>query len=97
MGGANSVDRPGMTHSTSIANTYADPIVRSNIPPLNGELVAEDAITNIREVSSAPSKVDEHRGYATTFWRPFILRTNMATNPRRSRYVTERTNLNKNW
>ena len=63
MGGANSVDRPGTTHPTSIANTYADPIVRSSRPPLNGELVAN---MDIREVSSAPSKVDEHRGQATT-------------------------------
>jgi len=54
MGSANSVDRPGM-HLTPQANVHSDPIVRSSKSSLSGEVVAEDANTNVREVSSAPS------------------------------------------
>ena len=61
MGGANSVDRQG-THSTSVANTYANPIVRYRRRPSNEELVAEVANLIIREDDSAPSETDEHRG-----------------------------------
>jgi len=65
MGGANSVSMPG-THSNSVANTHTDPIVRSSKSSLNGKLVVEDANMNVREVSSAPSIIDEDRGLATT-------------------------------
>jgi len=65
MGGANSVGLPG-THLNSVANTHTDPIVRSNESSLNGKLVVEDANTNARNVSSAPSKIDKDRGQATT-------------------------------
>ena len=65
MGGANSVSMPG-THSNSDANTHTDPIVRSSKSSLSGKLVVEDANMNVREVSSAPSKIHEDRGHATT-------------------------------
>ena len=64
MGGANSVSMPG-THSNSDANTHTDPIVRSS-KSLNGILVVEDANMNVRGVSSAPIKIHEDRGHATT-------------------------------
>ena len=64
MGGANSVGLPG-THLNSVANTHTDPIVRSNESSSNGKLVVEDANTNARNVSSAPSKIGEGRGHAT--------------------------------
>jgi len=54
MGGANSVDRPG-THLNPQANVHSDPIVRSSKSSLSGEVVAEEANTRMREVSSAPS------------------------------------------
>jgi len=65
MGGANSVDRPG-THLNPQANVHTDPIVRSSKSSLSGEVVAEEANTKVREVSSAPSKVDNDRSIATT-------------------------------
>ena len=65
MGGANSVSLPG-THLISDANTHTDPIVRSSKSSLSGKLVVEDANTNLREDSSAPMKIDEDRGHATT-------------------------------
>ena len=65
MGGANSVSMPG-THSNSDANTHTDPIVRSSKSSLSGKLVVEDANMNVREDSSAPIKIDEDRGHATT-------------------------------
>jgi len=54
MGGANSVDRPG-AHLNPQANVHSDPIVRSSKSSLGGEVVAEDANTKAREVSSAPN------------------------------------------
>ena len=54
MGGANSVDRPG-THVNPQANVHSHPIVRSSTSSLSGEVVAEEANTRMREVSSAPS------------------------------------------
>ena len=65
MGGANSVSMPG-THSNSDANTHTDPIVRSSKSSLSGKLVVEDTNMNLREDSSAPIKIDEDRGHATT-------------------------------
>ena len=65
MGGANSIRLPGF-HSNSDANTHTDPIVRSSESSLNGKLVVEDANTNARKVISAPSKIGEDRGHATT-------------------------------
>jgi len=65
MGGANSVDRPG-THLNPQANVHTNPIVRSSKSSLSGEVVAEEANTKVREVSSAPSKVDNDRSIATT-------------------------------
>jgi len=65
MGGANSVSLPG-THLISDANTHTDPIVRSSKSSLSGKLVVEDANMNLREDSSAPIKIDEDRGHATT-------------------------------
>ena len=65
MGGANSVSLPG-THLISDANTHTDPIVRSSKSSLSGKLVVEDANMNLREDSSAPTKIDEDRGHATT-------------------------------
>ena len=65
MGGANSIRLPGF-HSNSDANTHTDPIVRSNESSLNGKLVVEDANTNARKVISAPRKIGEVRGHATT-------------------------------
>jgi len=54
MGGANSVDRPG-THLNPQANVHSDSIVRSSTSSLSGEVVADEANTRMREVSSAPS------------------------------------------
>jgi len=54
MGGANSVDRPG-THLNPQANVHRDPMVRSSKSSFSGEVVAEEANTRMREVSSAPS------------------------------------------
>jgi len=54
MRGANSVDRPG-THLNPQASVHSDPIVRSSKSSLSGEVVAEEANTRMREVSSAPS------------------------------------------
>ena len=65
MGGANSVSMPGM-YSNSDANTHTDPIVRSSKSSLSGKLVVEDANMNVREDSSAPIKIHEDRGHATT-------------------------------
>ena len=65
MGGANSVDRPG-THLNPLANVHSDPIVRSSKSSLSGEVVAEDANTRMKEVSSAPNKDVNVRGMETT-------------------------------
>ena len=48
------MDRPG-THLNPQANVHSDPIVRSSTSSLSGEVVAEEANTRMREVSSAPS------------------------------------------
>ena len=65
MGGANSVDRPG-THLNPQANVHSDSIVRSSKSSLSGEVVADEANTRMREVSSAPSKVVNVCGMETT-------------------------------
>jgi len=65
MGGANSVDRPG-THLNQQANVHSDPIVRSSKSSLSGEVVAEEANTRVKEVSSAPNKDVNARVMATT-------------------------------
>jgi len=65
MGGANSVDRPG-THLNPQANVHSDTIVRSSTSSLSGEVVAEEANTRMKEVSSAPSEVVNVRGMETT-------------------------------
>jgi len=65
MGGANSVDRPG-THLNPQANVHSDSIVRSSKSSLSGEVVAEEANTKVREVSSVPNKDVNVRGMETT-------------------------------
>jgi len=59
------VDRPG-THLNPQPNVPSDPINRSSKSSLSGEVVAEEANTKVREVSSAPNKVVNDRGIATT-------------------------------
>jgi len=59
------VDRPG-THLNPQANVHIDPIVRSSKSSLSGKVVAEEANTKVREVSSGPSNVDNDRGMETT-------------------------------
>ena len=48
------MDRPG-THLNTQANVHSDPIVRASKSSMSVEVVAEDANTKVREVSSAPS------------------------------------------
>jgi len=59
------VDKPDM-HLHPQTNTHTDPTVRSSKSSLCGESVAEDANTNMREVSSATSETDEDHSQATT-------------------------------
>ena len=59
------MDRPG-THVNPQANVHSDPIVRSSTSSLSGEVVAEEANTRMKDVSSAPSKVVNVRGMETT-------------------------------
>ena len=84
MGGANSVDRPG-THLNQQANIHSDPIVRSSKSSLSGEVVAEEANTRVKEVSSAPNKDVNVRGMATTAANS---ESERATNSTRGRYAT---------
>jgi len=67
MVGANSVDtdRP-CTHLNPQAYVHSDPTDMSSKSSLSGEVVAEEANTRVREVSSAPNKVVNDRGVATT-------------------------------
>jgi len=59
------VDRPG-THLNPQVNVHSDPIVRSSKSSLSGEVVAEEANTRMKEVSSAPNKDVNVRGMETT-------------------------------
>jgi len=59
------MDRPGRNLNPQ-TNVHSDPIVRSSKSSSSGEEVAENANTNAREVSSAPSKIDKDRGIANT-------------------------------
>jgi len=59
------VDRPG-TYLNPQANVHSDPIVRSSKSSLSGEVVAEEANTRVKEVSSAPNKDVNVRGIETT-------------------------------
>ena len=59
------MDRPG-THLNPQANVYSDPIVRSSKSSLSGEVVAEEANTRVKEVSSEPNKDVNVRCMATT-------------------------------
>ena len=59
------MDRPG-THLNPQANVHSDSIVRSSTSSLSGEVVAQEANTRMKEVSSAPNKDVNVRGMETT-------------------------------